>query len=165
MTDLRQGLVASLALTGALLLSLAGTVATSSDAEAQMRRPGMTTSKTATRRKPSGSRSRYSNRLTSRQAGKNTSTITTRSSANRSAFGDGRRNGVRLSSSPIPSSATASNSQNSNRSGVRMVGSPVTSWSGWNRAVRQQAAAQPQRRQRTSRGGMRVRFRSAGRRR
>lgn len=150
----------------ASLLLMSGTTLAPMDADAQLRRPPATTAKSATRRKPSGSRSRYSTRVTPRKAGENTSKQTTRNSGEQSALGDTRRYGMRLPRSPIQPQNDSATGRDTRRDGVRLTGSPVTSWSGWNRAMnRQAAAATPRQVQRTSRSGMRVTFRSAGRRR
>ena len=92
-----------------------------------------TTSKSATRVKPSPSRSQYSSRLSSRRAAQNNALRTSRSSAGRSALGDGRRNGVRLNSSPVSGQTAGQATRDTRRDGVQLSGTPATSWNSWNR--------------------------------
>jgi hypothetical protein len=131
-----------------------------SQAGAQLR--PASTAKSATRHKPSPSRSRYSNRLSSRQSGENRAMRTTRASAERSALGDGRRNGVRLGSSPIPAQSISQTGRDPRRDGVRLAGTPATDWNAWNRATRT-GTRSPATSERQSRSGMKVRFRPATR--
>jgi hypothetical protein len=72
---------------------------------------------------------------------------------------------MRLPRSPVQQGSDSSAGRDTSRDGVRLARTPVSSWSGWNRAMNQQlATAPPRRQQRSSRSGLRVTFRSAGRR-
>jgi hypothetical protein len=143
------------------LLLATGAATVPTDAQAAPARYA-TTSKSATRVKPSPSRSRYSSRVTSRKAGENRAKRTNRSSAGRSALGDGRRNGVRLSSSPV--SPQSAGTRDTRRDAVQLSGTPATSWRAWNRATAPSSRSQNGASQSLRAGSrMQVRFRPATR--
>lgn len=143
-----------------VILVSGGIITSNESAAASFRKPA-TTSQSATHKKPSPSRSRYSSRLTPRKAGENLSKQTTRSSADRSAFGDGRRNGIRLNNSPVTAQTTGQTSRDTRRDAVQLSGTPATSWRSWNRATQPSARTQSGTQQvRQSKSGMRVTFKS-----
>ncbi len=116
-----------------MALLSAGFYAAAPEAQAAAAKRPSSTAASATRVRPSPSRSQYRRAISPRQT-----------AANRAAR-DTRRNSGR--------SATA------RPAAISLPGSPLTSWSAWNRAS-QPRSATPERRQRRSPGGMQVRFRA-----
>jgi len=104
------------------------------DAEAQVRPKPATTKASAKATRPNVNRTMPRRYVNATKAQANAAKQSARARNNRSAMGDGRRNGMRLGRSP------------------------VTSWSGWNRASAPRAAATPTRTKASN--SMRVRFRS-----
>jgi hypothetical protein len=104
------------------------------EAEAQVRPRPATTKASAKAKRPAVSRTMPRRYVQATKAQANATKRSARAADNRSATGDGRRNGMRLGRSP------------------------VTSWSGWNRATAPRAAQAPTRTMASN--SMRVRFRS-----
>jgi hypothetical protein len=104
------------------------------DAEAQVRPRPATTKASAKATRPAVNRTMPRRYVQATKAQANAAKRSARATDNRSATGDGRRNGMRLGRSP------------------------VTSWSGWNRATAPRATQAPTRTMASN--SMRVRFRS-----
>ncbi|MDZ7668752.1 MAG: hypothetical protein U5Q16_04770 [Gammaproteobacteria bacterium] len=121
--------------TACLMMTLlsAGFYAAASDTQAAAAKRPSSTAASATRVRPSPSRSQYRSAVSPRRAAANRTARDTRRSSGRSATARPRA--------------------------IALPGSPVTSWSGWNRATQPRTTA-PERRQRRSPSGMQVRFRA-----
>lgn len=122
-------------LTAGVMMTLlsAGFYAAAPETQAAAAKRPSSTAASATRVRPSPSRSQYRNAVSPRRA-----------AANRAARDTRRSNGRRATARPAA---------------IALPGSPVTSWSAWNRAS-QPRSTSPERRQRRSPSGMQVSFRA-----
>ncbi len=118
-----------------LMMSLlsAGFYAAAPETHAAAAKRPSSTAASATRVRPSPSRSQYRRAVSPRQA-----------AANRAARDTRRRSGRSATARPTA---------------IALPGSPLTRWSAWNRASQPRNTA-PERRQRRSPSGMQVRFRA-----